>query len=196
VSRFVLRYVIIRGMPRTLGYHIVISGYGLWLPGDERGHWSEAWDAELGFVEPHALHEGDPARRRMAEERQKHPPVRLNTGMQRVVANAITRCRSESDWRIAAASIESTHTHLLMTYSERDIDKTVKWLKDQCTKAIHQETSHTGQVWCKGSWRSFVFGASVWRNTRLYIERHNERRGVGPRPYGFVDDVPDPERSA
>ena len=51
-------------MRQTLGYHIVISGYGLWLPGDERGHWSEAWDAELGFIEPHALHAGDPVRKR------------------------------------------------------------------------------------------------------------------------------------
>ena len=58
-------------MLRTIGFHIVISGYGLWLPGDERGHWSDAWDEELGFVEPHTLHAGDPVRKRMAEERQK-----------------------------------------------------------------------------------------------------------------------------
>jgi hypothetical protein len=27
-------------MPNTIGYHIVKTGYGLWLPGDERGSWS------------------------------------------------------------------------------------------------------------------------------------------------------------
>jgi REP element-mobilizing transposase RayT len=176
-------------MPRTVGYHVVVSGYGLWLPGDERGHWSEAWDAELGFIEPHALHTGDPIRKRMAEERQRHPPVRLDAEMQSVVADAITSCSDESDWRIAAASIEATHTHLLVTYSERDIDKTVKWLKDQITKAIHRDTSHAGPVWCKGSWRPFIFDEAVWRNTCAYIERHNVRRGVGPRPYGFIDLV-------
>jgi hypothetical protein len=72
-------------MRRTLGYHIVISGYGLWLPGDERGHWSEAWDEGLGFIEPHTLHAGDPVRLRMAEERRKHPVVKLDNIMQRVV---------------------------------------------------------------------------------------------------------------
>ena len=176
-------------MPRTLGYHIVISGFGLWLPGDERGHWSEAWDEELGFIEPHTLHPGDPVRRRMAEERQKHRPVKLDATMQAVVIDTIARCRAESDWRIAAASIEATHTHLLMTYSDRDIDKTVKWLKDQMTKAIHRETSHAGPVWCKGRWRSYIFEPDVWRNTRAYIERHNERRAAGPRPYPFVDVI-------
>lgn len=178
-------------MRRTIGYHVVISGYGLWLPGDERGHWSENWDDEFGYVEPHRLHAGDPARRRMAEERQKHPAVRLDAAMERAVTDAIGRCRAESDWWIAAASIEATHTHLLMTYTERDVDNTVKWIKDQTTKAIHRETSHAGPVWCKGSWRAFVFDTAVWRNTRLYIERHNVRRGAGPRPYSFIDDVAD-----
>lgn len=179
-------------MRRTLGYHVVISGYGLWLPGDERGNWSETWDVKLGFVEPHTLHTGDPVRLRMAEERQTHAPVRLDTAMQLIVADTIARCRSESDWRIAASSIEATHTHLLITYTERDIDNTVKWIKDQTNKAVHRETSHAGPVWCKGRWRAFVFEPGVWRNTRLYIERHNQRRGVGPRPYACIDDVVDP----
>ncbi len=96
-------------------------------------HWSEAWDDELGYIEPHTLHAGDPVRLRMAQERQKHPAVRLDAAMQSIVADTIGRCRNESQWRIAAASIESTHTHLLMTYSESDVDNTVKRLKDQMT---------------------------------------------------------------
>jgi REP element-mobilizing transposase RayT len=176
-------------MARTLGYHIVIPGYGLWLPGDERGHWPEAWDGELGFVEPHTLHAGDPVRRRMAGERQRHPPVKLDAAMQRAVIDALAECRDESDWQIAAASIEPTHTHLLLTYSERDIDHTVKWIKDRTTKSVHRETAHLGSVWCKGRWRSFVFDPQIWRNTQSYIERHNTRRGTTPRPYAFVDNV-------
>ena len=125
----------------------------------------------------------------MAEERQKYPAVKLDAAMQAVVIETIGRCRAESDWRVAAASVEATHTHLLLTYTERDVDNTVKWFKDQATKAIHRETRHAGPVWCKGRWRSFLYDESVWRNTRAYIERHNERRGVGLRPYAFVDDV-------
>lgn len=173
-------------MARTLGYHIVISGFGLWLPGDDRGHWSEAWDTELGFVEPHTLHAGDPVRRRMAEERQQHPAVRLNAEMLGIVIDTVGRCKATSDWQIAAASIEPTHSHLLITYSDRDIDNTVKWLKDQTTKAIHRETHHAGPVWCKGSWRSFIYDPEAWQNAQRYVERHNERRGVGPRPYPFL----------
>jgi hypothetical protein len=78
---------------------------------------------------------------------------------------------------------------LLITYSERDIDNTIKWLKDQLTKSIHHETEHTGPVWCKGRWRAFIYEPVVWRNTRLYIERHNVRRGLEPGPYSFIEIV-------
>jgi hypothetical protein len=65
-------------MANTLGYHYVKSCYGLWLPGDDRGSWSEAWDEQIGFVEPHTLHAGDPVRHRMAEERMRYAVVRLS----------------------------------------------------------------------------------------------------------------------
>jgi hypothetical protein len=173
-------------MANTLGFHVVISGFGLWLPGDDRGHWSDAWDAQIGYHQPHTLHEGDPVRRRMAAERMRHDPVRLDPAMQRIVAETVGRCVADSAWDIAAASIEATHTHLLLTYSPRDIDHTVKWIKDRCTKAIHTATPHGGPVWCKGRWRSYIFDERVRHNTLRYIERHNVRRGVGPRPYPWI----------
>jgi len=175
-------------MARTLGYHIVISGYGLWLPGDQRGSWSAAWDEQIGFVEPHTLHPGDPVRLRMSEERMKHPPVRLDSAMISVFLEVLADCAAKSDWVIAAASVEPSHTHLLLSYTERDIDATIKWVKDQATKAIHRRTTHGGPVWCKGRWRTFLFDEDRWCEILKYIEEHNVRRGVGSRPYPFIVD--------
>ncbi|HEV2294023.1 MAG TPA: hypothetical protein VGR35_09205 [Tepidisphaeraceae bacterium] len=97
-------------MPTTIGYHFVKSTHGTWLPGDERGHWSEAWDEQIGFIEPHMLHAGDPMRLRMARERIKHPEVRLTPKMIQVVEQTIARCVAESPCSIIAASIERTHS--------------------------------------------------------------------------------------
>ncbi|MEX0887728.1 MAG: transposase [Phycisphaeraceae bacterium] len=176
-------------MPATLGDHVVISGYGLWLPGDERGSWSEAWDEQIGFHQPHTLHPADPVRRRLAAERMKHGPVWLDAGMMRVFADVLQRCARASDWSIAAASIEPTHTHLLLTPTRRPIDGTVRWIKDRATKHIHQQTRHDGPVWCEGRWRSYIFDPQAWCNTRDYIENHNVRRGRPPQPYAFVVNV-------
>ncbi len=173
-------------MPRTIGYHIVVSGYGLWLPGDGRGSWSAAWDERIGLTEPHTLHPGDPVRLRMSRECMSHPPVRLTATMIAAVVDTVGDCAANSDWSITAASVEATHSHLLLTYTERNIDNTVKWIKDQATKSIHRRTSHGGPVWCKGRWRTFIYDEDAWEAASAYIERHNVRRGVGPHPYPFL----------
>ncbi|MCH7988238.1 MAG: hypothetical protein IID46_03705 [Planctomycetes bacterium] len=175
-------------MPKTLGYHLVKSCYGLWLPGDDRGSWPEAWDEEIGFVSPHKLHPGDPARKRMAKERMAHPPLRMTPSMINVVIETITNCiqRSGGGLTVVAASMESTHMHLLIPYVGRDIENTAKWIADQTTKSVHRQTDYQGPVWCKGKWRSFIFEKSHWENTIDYIERHNVRRGLSRAPYSFI----------
>jgi REP element-mobilizing transposase RayT len=173
-------------MPKTLGYHFVKSGYGLWLPGDDRGYWSERWDEEIGFTEPHMLHPGDPVRLRMSQERMKHPPVRLNEAMQNAVLGAIEECVGASPWCITAFAIEETHFHMLITYSGKDIHSTAKWLAQQMTKAVHRETNHQGPVWCEGKWCGYLFEQSYWDKTREYIERHNLRKDLPPRPFRFI----------
>ncbi len=128
-------------MPNTIGYHYVKSTYGQWLPGDDRGHWSNLWDEQIGYTQPHQLHEGDPIRKRMAEERMKHDPVRLSQDMIAAALEAVASCIEKSDGGLAvsAAAIEPTHIHLLIPYSGRDIHKTVKWIADQMTKAHSQD---------------------------------------------------------
>ena len=174
------------GMARTLGYHLVKSCYGLWLPGDSRGHWSTAWDEEIGFIEPHTLHAGDPVRKRMAQERMKHPSTRLTNAMIEAVAAAIGECVEASDWTVAAATIEATHMHLLVTYTPLDIDKTAKWIAQRTTIAVHQTTLFTGPIWAEGKWLGFVFDAAHWTSTRQYIDRHNIRRGLSAQPWSWI----------
>jgi REP element-mobilizing transposase RayT len=173
-------------MPRTLGFHIVKSGHGLWLPGDDRGHWSSAWDAQIGYIEPHTLHDGDPVRKRMAQERMVHPPVRFTVELLRVMVETIARCAADSTWDIVAASFEPTHLHLLMTWHPRSIDKTCKWLAQQMSKAMHEQTGHIGPVFAKSKWCSFIYDLKVWDNTEHYIDRHNEQRGLAAKPYDFL----------
>jgi hypothetical protein len=176
------RVVIISTMPRTLGYHLVKSAYGLWLPGDDRGSWSAAWDEQIGFYEPHQLHEADPVRHRMAAERMVHPPTRFSDAMIEAITQSLRDCaaRSNGGLVISAFGIEPTHMHIALPYTGRDIDATAKWLADQTTKAVHRHTPHTGPLWAKGSWRSFVFDPAHWTAVEQYIRNHNIRRGLPP----------------
>ena len=158
-------------MARTLGYHYVKSAYGLWLPGDDRGSWSPAWDEEIGFVEPHTLHPGDPVRLRMAEERMKQPPVRLTEAMIAAVAGALAQCvaKSGGGLAVAAATIEPTHVHFLIPYSGRDIDITVKWLADQTTRPSITRPARGPSVVQGQLVLVRLLDADRWDNVREYI---------------------------
>ncbi len=164
-------------MPGTLGAHIVKSAYGHWLPGDDRGHWSTAWDPQVGYVQPHMLHEGDPVRRRMAAEHLRHPPVPWSEAVCETLVLTIERCAAESPWDAVAFAVEPTHLHLLITYAPMNLDRTCKWLAQQMTKAVHTQTTHTDPVFAKGKWATFIFDESHWRNTLRYIQRHPGSRG-------------------
>ena len=173
-------------MPNTIGYHLVKSAYGMWLPGDTRGHWSSVWDEQIGYYEPHHLHSGDPVRQRMARERMNYSPTYLSPLMIDAVARAVGYCANDSDWNIAAAAIESTHMHRMLTYTERDIDRTAKWIAQMTTKEVHATTNFAGPVWCEGKWLEFIFDHNHWENLRQYIERHNRRRGLPAQPWGWI----------
>lgn len=148
-------------MARTLGYHYVRSAYGLWLPGDERGHWSEAWDEQIGFIEPHKLHEGDPVRLRMAEERMAYPPVRWTLDMQSVITAALARCAVSSPWAIEAYCIEETHFHALLSQSPVNIERTVKWIGQMTTKAALKKRRSKGRWFARGA------GYSLFLKSRI-----------------------------
>ena len=159
-------------MPKTLGVHLVKSAYGQWLPGDPRGHWSTAWDDQLGHIQPHQLHPGDPIRHRMAAERMQHPAVIWTPRIIRSITATLPRCADNSPWDLAALAVEPTHLHALLTYAPLDFDRTAKWLAQQMTKAVHIDTPHAGPVFAKGKWATYIFEPSHWENTVRYIARH------------------------
>ncbi len=76
--------------------------------------------------------------------------------------------------------------HLLITYSGLDIKRTVKWLAQQTTKAVHRQTDHVGPVWCEGYWCSYVFDTAYWTNLVQYIQRHNLRHRESAQPYSVL----------
>ena len=91
-------------MGATIGYHLVKGCYGRWLPGNERGSWSEAWDEQIGFIHPHTLNPGDPIRERMAADRMTHSPVILDNEMTAAIANALATCISKAKGDLSVRS--------------------------------------------------------------------------------------------
>jgi hypothetical protein len=122
----------------------------------------------------------------MAQERMKHPPTRFTPQIIEAVASALGECVMNSDWQFVATAFECTHMHTLLTYTERDIDGTAKWIAQITTKSVHKTTTFTRPVWCEGKWLEFIYDHQHWDNVRRYIERHNLRRNLPAKPWDWI----------
>jgi len=111
-------------------------------------------------------------RHRMAAERMQYPPVHWSPTTCKHLATTIKQCADQSSWNIAALAIEPTHLHLLITYAPLNLGRTCKWLTQQMTKTVHTHTNHTGPVFAKGRWATYLFDDKHWKNAMHYIQNH------------------------
>ena len=108
----------------TLAHHLIISAYGIWLPNDPRGSWSDivlAWElakfGEATKVETRqsvAAAPHDRKLRKEAKEALKYPAV-IFTGVQaRSIGTGFATYLKRSGVVVWACSILPDHVHLVV----------------------------------------------------------------------------------
>src|SRR4051794_14660183 len=111
-------------MRPVLGYHVIFSAYGFWLPNDPRESWSEfvgAWELFLAGGKATTTdetcslaHRPHDRRRRLAAKRVlKLPPVRFTGVQARAVGRGFAGYAAESGLPVWACSILPEHVHLV-----------------------------------------------------------------------------------
>src|SRR5690348_508627 len=107
-----------------LGWHLIFSSYGFWLPNDPRGMGSsrvgarhiydaggEATKVHTRQSVAHRAH--DVQLRRMAKDSLKYPAVELSGVQARAVARGISAIVPKVDLIIHACAIMPDHVHLV-----------------------------------------------------------------------------------
>ena len=84
---------------------------------------------------------------------------------------------------IAAMAIETTHMHIAIGYTGRDIDTTGKWIADQTTKAVTGIRRTSGRYGAKGDGDRLCMTSWSGEKVQRYIRQHNIRRGLPADPY-------------
>ena len=125
------RFYQIQGVPMLLGFHVILSAYGFWLPNDPRGSWSDfVWAWELFRYGPatkvdtrasvaHVPH--DRESRRAAKRSLKYPPVRFRDDQIATIADGFAVAAAEGNYAIHACAILPDHVHLILGPQERPI---------------------------------------------------------------------------
>ena len=194
----------------VLGYHVVFSAYGFWLPNDPRGSWSEfvgSWEL-LRFgpatkVETRrsvALTSHDHRRRLAAKLALKHPPVVLDGFQARAIGRGFAEFIDKSHVTVWACAILPEHVHMVIARHHYKVERIVTQLKGSATRRLLREWIHPfgslvpeGQrppgMWGRGCWKVFLDREADVRRAVEYVERNPLKEGKRRQDWSFVTSL-------
>jgi REP element-mobilizing transposase RayT len=190
-----------------LGFRVIFSTYGFWLPNDPRGSWSDwirNWEllryggaTKVDTRESVAGVQHDVALRKRAKEALAYPEVFL-TGIQaQAVGGGFRTAVDEADYSILACSILPQHDHLVIGPHSRDINRIIGHLKSRATQHLNRQELHplaayrqsdgaTPSPWCRNCWKVFVFSQRHLRDAIRYVEENPLKEGKPRQHWSFV----------
>jgi hypothetical protein len=159
-------------MRETLGIVITATTYGTWLRGDRRG-WID--DGELMPPCP-GLEDVD-------HVRMEHPRFLFGAEQLFEVGDVMGRSLvMRMAAPIFAMHVGSWHFHLVIGVAPCDVPAAVKCGKD----AVRFGLRPSRPIWTAGYDKRYCFDEASLRSRIRYVERHNERAGLPPRPWPFI----------
>ncbi len=192
----------------VIGYHVIFSAYGFWLPNDPRGSWSDfvgAWDLFLAGGKATKTDETrsvaqrphDRERRLATKGSLARTPVKF-TGLQaRAIGNGFAEYVAKSGVPVWACSILPEHVHLVTGRFRMDIENVVIQLKGAATRKLLEEGLHPfagialpgkrpPRCWSRGEWSVFLEEpADIARSIR-YVEKNPVKDGKSQQSWSFV----------
>jgi REP element-mobilizing transposase RayT len=191
----------------VIGFHVILTAYGFWLPNDPRGSWSDfvgAWElVRFGRAtktderrslarEPH-----DRRARVRAKQVLKYPAVRFTGGQARAIGCGFGALVNRSALSICACSILPEHTHLVVGQHRYPIEQIANLLKGAATRQLMSEGLHPfgalrekcgrlPHAWARGLWKVFLGTPADVRRAVRYVEDNPAKEGLPRQRWSFV----------
>jgi len=206
VSRDAERSAVSIGTTVIVGYHVIFSTYGFWLPNDPRGSWSEfvgSWElfrfgaaTKTNKRRSLARDAHDRARRLEAKRALKYPPVNFTGTQARAVARGFARYVHRSRLPVWACAIMPDHVHMVVGRVGMKVEQLVIQLKGHATRQLEFEGIHpmarfkeAGErlphCWVRGQWKVYLDPGDVRRAIR-YVEDNPLKEGMKRQSWKFV----------
>jgi len=191
-----------------LGWHLIFSTYGFWLPNDDRGSGSVrvrgqyiydvAGEATKVYTRHSVAHKPHDVRlQRLAKESLKYPAVELSGVQARAVARGIGLIIPKAKLMIHACAIMPDHVHVVVAAHKLDGDELIACLKRAGTRGMNDEGLHpmrnyaraNGRLpspWAAKGWKVMLFTPAQMRSCIKYVENNPEMGGFKRQRWGFV----------
>ena len=199
----------------VIGFHVILTAYGFWLPNDPRGSWSDfvgAWElVRFGRAtttderrslarNPHDLRT-----RLAAKNALKYPAVQFTGAQARAIGRGFAGLANRSDLKVWACSILPEHTHLVVGQHRYPIEQIANLLKGAATRQLTSEGLHPfgalrekcgrlPHAWARGLWKVFLGTPADVRRAVRYVEGNPAKEGLPRQRWSFVTPF-DVERS-
>ncbi len=191
--------------PFVIGYHLMWTAYGWWLPNDPRGSESQTIRNDL-IAELGELHHGrkrvQPASRDVRRFYQQAAAVlqfsllTFDAPAREEIGNAFAEVIEAHSYTCYACAVMPNHVHLLIRKHRDQAEDMIEALKDASRTRL-QATGHRyagHPTWTAGGgWKVFLKHPEEMRRTVKYIERNPLPLGLPVQSWPFVtpyDDWP------
>jgi REP element-mobilizing transposase RayT len=195
----------------VLAHHLILSGYGFWLPNDPRGSWSQfvrSWElfrrgGAATTVTTHRSLAGrahDGALRQRVKQALARPAVVFTGDQARAVARGFAAFTDTSGLVVHACAILPDHAHLVIARHRYAIEQVANLLKGAATRRLIEEGLHPfatmpgrgGRLpspWARKEWSVFLFDRREIERAVRYVERNPVKAGLRPQRWRFVTPV-------
>jgi REP element-mobilizing transposase RayT len=184
--------------PLVIGYHLIWTVYGRWLPNDPRGSGSHTIRKDV-IAELGELHFGrrgiQPAGRiirefyRHAQPVLQHPVVTIDDRLRTEIAAAFSRVMAEQKYTCYACAIMPDHVHILIRkhkhLAEDMIDHLRGFSRLRLSDSSLIPSGHP--LWTSGyGWKVFLEHPDEIHRTIAYIERNPIPLGMPIQRWPFI----------
>lgn len=198
----------------VLGYHLIITAYGFWLPNDPRGSWSDfvrAWElrrfgpaTKVNTRRSVAAARHDVRLRTAAKSALRFPDVHLTGVQAREVGAAFGEYCTTSGLRAWACSILPEHVHFVFGRHRFKIEYAANLLKGAATTRLLELGMHPLQdyrrpdgrlppMWTRREWKVYLDSIEDIERAIRYVEGNPVKEGKRRQHWSFV--TPFDERS-
>ena len=180
-----------------IAHHLILSGYGHWLPNDPRGSGSDVIREEklsdLGPIH-HGRKQIQPPRRelkefyRSATPRLDHTPIWFDDAKRQAVAGAFAQVVESQRYTVWACAVLGNHAHLCIRRHRDDALTMWNAFAESSRAALRgfEDFADEHPIWSARPYKVFLDSPEDVRRVVSYIQRNPVREKLPEKTWSFV----------
>jgi REP element-mobilizing transposase RayT len=177
--------------------HLVLMGYGHWLPNDPRGSRSDEVRSEplRNLGEPHVGRKAvQPSRAelkafyRKAEAMLVHDTVWFDAAMRSTIAEGVAQAVKERGYTLWALAVMRNHLHAVVRTHRDDSETIMAQIALRTQRALWEGkmVPKNHPVWADGPWKVFLTTPAEIRGRIEYVRQNPMKEGLPEQSWGCV----------